>query len=583
MVAPPSVHPSGERYEWTRAPDTVPVAPAPEWLLNALRPAVPSPEKPEAIPATVREGDRNNTLFRLGCSLRGKGLAPAVIEAALQAANRAHCDPPLAAAEVARIAKSAGRYRPGELPPPRLKPVGVGMDEDDDSLQKDYGHAAVLAVLFKDRYRWAAHRGTWMHYTNGRWCPVPEEAVAKKAADALRQHYAAELTQATDKDTVLALTKKIAETCIYARITGALAFLKGWDGILTMAQEWDRDPWLLNVRNGTIDLRTCTLRPHDPNDLLTKQANVEYDPTAKGEKWEQHINKFLPDANIRRQVQRDLGGALPGAVLDECLPIWWGIGGNGKTTTVRTILHLLGDYACRAAPDLLVQSKYDRHPAEIADLCGKRLVFSVEMDKAKHLAEALVKDLTGGDRKKARFMRQDFFEFEQTFSIILVVNQKPIITGTDPGLWRRLRLIPWTYQVQPSERREQDEVVAELLTESAAILNWLLDGLRDKQREPFWVADEVRAVTDAYQAEMDWLGDFLGQCCVLGPRYTVPKAELYAAYVSWCGKNHEAPVSRKTFTRALENRGIGATRVGHDNVPVYTGVRLRQDATTFPL
>lgn len=526
--------------------------------------------KPDPIPQTVVEGTRNDTLFRLACSLRERGLSQAAIEAALLAANTEHCQPPLEDDEVAAIAKSACRYEPGELNPPTLKPIGA----DDDGLQKDYGHAAVLAVLFKDRYRWAVHRGAWMHYQSGVWRPVPEEAVAKDAADALRRHYAAELAKATDKATVLDLTKKIAETCTYARITGALAFLKGWDGILTTPEQWDRDPWLLNVRNGTIDLRTCTLRPHDPSDLLTKMANVGYDPTATGEKWQQHVEKFLPDADIRRQVQRDLGGALPGAVLDECLPIWWGTGGNGKTTTLRTILHLLGDYGCRAAPDLLVQSKYERHPTEIADLCGKRLVFSVEMDKAKHLAEALVKDLTGGDVKKARYMRQDFFEFEQTFSIVLVCNQRPIVTGTDHGLWRRLRLIPWTYQVKPSERREQDEVIAELLTESAAILNWLLAGLRDRQQEPFWTADEVRAVTDAYRAEMDWLGDFLDECCILGPRYTVPKAELYAAYVEWCEQNHEKPATKKTFTRMLEDRGIGGKK-GTAGVRLYCGVGLK--------
>ncbi len=566
VIAPPSGHPSGRCYVWevSSEPDTTTLAEPPAWLLAlAAGKADLFPHnghRTGPIPGAITEGLRNNTLTSLAGSLRRRGLSEGVIERALLAVNASQCAPPLPAAEVKRISRSVGRY-PAPAP-------GEG------ELSRDYAHAAELARLFMDRYRWSVHRGSWMAYDGGVWRPVPEEAVAKQASDALRREYAALLAAATDKAAVLDLTKKVAEACTYARVTGGLAFLKGWGGVLTLAEEWDRDTWLLNVRNGTIDLRTCTLRPHDPRDLLTKQAPVEFDPRAEvaGGKWEAHITKFLPDANVRRQVQRDLGGALPGAVLDEALPIWWGTGGNGKTTTVRTILRLLGDYACRAAPELLVQSKYDRHPTEIADLCGKRLVFSVEMDKAKHLAEALVKDLTGGDRKKARYMRQDFFEFDQTFSIILVCNQKPIVTGTDQGLWRRLRLIPWTYQVKPGERKEQDEVIAELLTEGSAILNWLLDGLRDRQQETFWVADEVKAVTEAYRAEMDLLADFLRERCVLGPRYYVAKGELYEAYTAWCERNHERPLPKRDFTSRLADRGVGETRDKRTRYYVGIGV-----------
>jgi putative DNA primase/helicase len=524
----------------------------------------------EPIPAQVTVGTRNEVLFRLGCSLRAKGLAEPAIEAALQAVNAEHCNPPLDADEVAKIAKSACRYEAGELNPPRPSPVGP----DDDTLQKDYGHATVLARLFNERYRWAVHRGSWMRYDGRVWRPVPEEAVAKDAADALRHHYATQLANAADRAAVLDLTKKIAETCTYARITGALSFLKGWDGILTLAEEWDRDPWLLNVNNGTLNLRTCTLQPHDPADLLTKLAPVDYEPQATGPNWQAHLQRFLPNANVRRQVQRDLGGALPGVVLEESLPIWWGSGGNGKTTTLMTILRILGDYGCRAAPDLLVQSKYDRHPTEIADLCGKRLAFSVEMDKAKHLAEALVKDLTGGDKKKARFMRGDFFEFAQTFSLVLVCNQKPIVTGTDWGIWRRLRLVPWEYRIPEHEKREQEAIIAELLSEGPAILSWLLAGLRDRQQDPHWLAEEVRAITEAYRAESDLLADFIAEQCELGPRFAVPKGELYIAYEAWCERNHENPVSTKTLTRLLGERGVASDRGAH-GTRVYLGIRLQ--------
>ncbi len=231
---------------------------------------------------------------------------------------------------------------------------------------RDYGHAMVLARLFQDRYRWAVHRGSWMAYDGRVWRPTTEEAVAKVAADTLREHYSALLGAAADKAAVLDLTRRIQETCVYARITGALAFLRGWPGILTLAEQWDCDAWLLNVANGALDLRTCELRPHRPGDLLSKLAPVDFDPDAKGEKWTSHVERFLPNPNIRRQVQRDLGQALVGAPLEEYLPIWFGLGANGKTTTARVLLKILGDYADRAAPNLLLQSKHDRHPCEVA-------------------------------------------------------------------------------------------------------------------------------------------------------------------------------------------------------------------------
>lgn len=560
IVAAPSVHPSGRCYEWEAAhhPDDMPIADPPAWLLSLLKPpkaATTAHPTGESIP----EGQRNGTLTRLAGAMRRHGADAEAIFAALWQHNLAHCDPPLAEAEVRRIAGSVARYEPAK----------------DGELQRDYGHAAVLAELFKDRFRWSPERGRWLAWTGQVWRVVPEEAVAKQAAETLRQHYAAQLAATSDKAAIQDLSKKVAETCIYARICGALNFLKGWDDILTTQEEWDADPWLLNVRNGTLNLRTFELQPHKPTDLCTKLAAVDYDPRADDTLWRRHIERFLPDPNVRRQVQRDLGAALPGVVLQEVLPIWYGMGANGKTTTTRGLLSVLGDYADRAAPNLLVQSKYERHPTELAELCGLRLAVSAEVDQGKHLAEALVKELTGGDRKRARFMRQDFFSFEQTFSLVLIVNHKPVITGTDDGIWRRVRLIPWEYRIPDAERRPQEVVVNELVSAGSAVLNWLLDGLRDWQADPHWVAPEVRAASDAYRAEMDVLGEFLTDHCVLGPRFTVRKGELYQSYSQWCEAAGEQPLSKKEFGRRLTGRGIVGRRGAH-NVHFYVGIGLKE-------
>jgi len=214
-------------------------------------------------------------------------------------------------------------------------------------------------------------------------------------------------------------------------------------------------------------------------------------------------------------------------------------------------LSVFGDYAQRAAPNLLIASQYERRPTEVADLKGARLVFSVEVDQEKRLAEAQVKDLSGGDRKKARFMRQDYFEFEQTFDIVLSVKHKPVVLGTDPGIWRRIRLIPFETQIPVKEQRPQDALVSDLLQDRAAILNWLIAGLHDYPKDPKWVAEEVQSATDTYREEMDHIGKFIADACEIIPRATVPVAKLYATYLAWCRQQDEDPVHKNAFGTAM--------------------------------
>lgn len=521
----------------------------------------------DPISGKIPGGERNNTLTSLGGSLRRRGLSEDVIERTLLSVNAAQCDPPLPEEEVRKIARSVGRY-------PAPEPA-------DGELSRDYAHAAVLARLFKDRYRWAKHRESWMAYDGRRWVPATEEQVAKEASDVLRREYAAQLAGAKDKATIQELSKKVAETCIFARIQGALNFLKGWPGILTALDEgkrspWDRDPWLLNCANGTLDLRTCTLRPHDPADLITKLAPVDYDPNAKSERWEKHLRTCLPDPEVRREVQRNLGVSLTGANLEEVLPIWHGGGGNGRSTTTRTIQEVLGDYTQMAAPRVLIAGKYERHPAELADLCGSRVVFSVEIGATAKLDEERVKMLTGGDIIKGRFMGQNFFEFPRTWTITLVCNHQPTIADSSHGMWRRVRLIPWTATIPEDQRRPQEEVVQELLADAPAILAWMVAGLRDWQQDHQWVAKAVLAATGEYRREQDVLAGFLAECCKTGPRHEVAKAKVYEAYEQWCTANDETPLSKRELTIKLRDQGIGEKKADKGERR-YTGLRLLTD------
>jgi len=539
---------------------------APPWLQAVLLDGKSTVARAAVPNGTIPEGARNDTLTRLAGAMRRQGAGEPEILAALKEANSHRCQPPLPDNEVEAIAESVSQYAPAEEPA-----TATG----GFPLTRDYAHATALAILFKDHYRWAEHRGTWMEWTGKVWRPTSEAFVATRASEELRAHYGALMARTGDKDGLKRLATLAVETCIFARILGGLSFLKGMPNFLTLIEEWDRDPWALNCSSGLIDLHTGDLRAHQPGDLCTKMVLAQYDRAARSAAWERHLERFLPNPDIRRQVQRDMGKALPGAVLEEALPIWYGVGANAKTTTARVFLAVLGGYARRAAPDLLVQSTHDRHPTEVADLLGTRWVFASESQASDRLDEALVKDLTGGDRKKARYMRQDFFEFEQTFSLVLVTNHRPRVRGTDEAIWRRLRLIPWMVRIASEERRPQDEVVAELAADGAAVLSWMLDGLADWRQDSKWTAKEVVVATTNYRREEDRLGGFLEECCELKPFVEEAAAVLYPRYESWATAAGEQVVSKTAFGALLRERGLVQSRSG-TGARLWTGIRIKR-------
>lgn len=247
----------------------------------------------------------------------------------------------------------------------------------------------------------------------------------------------------------------------------------------------DAHTWWLNVDNGTLDLRNGTLRPHERRDYLTQLCPVAYDPAAKCPTWLQFLETILGrDGDLVVYVQRLVGYCLTGSTREHVLPFLYGVGANGKSTFIGTLLAMLGsDYAIKAPSDLLL-AKQDTHPTERADLFGKRLVACVEVEDGRRLAESLVKELTGGDRVRARRMREDFWEFPATHKIWLAANHKPTVRGIDLGIWRRIKLLPFTVVI-PDDQQDKDLPV-KLLDELPGILAWAVEGCRQ------WLVDGLR-------------------------------------------------------------------------------------------
>lgn len=406
--------------------------------------------------------------------------------------------------------------------------------------------------------------GRWAHDTTGkaaRWMKIIARGIT---SDALA------IDDDTQRRAALSLARR-GESA--AGVNGALTLAGTEKEIALDPADLDKDPCLLNCANGTLDLRTGELRAHDPADLITKMTGAAYDPDAEGPAFTAFLERVQPDPRMRDYLARLIGHALEGRVLEHILPIFHGDGANGKGTFTGAVLAALGDYADAADPDLLNARTFDAHPTGVADLFGLRLAVLHESDAGRRLAEATVKRLTGGDRLKARRMREDFWHFEPSHTFFMLSNHKPVVTGQDEGIWRRLRLVPWDVVI-PAEERD-DRLGEALRAETGHVLAWLVRGYQDWRADGFADPDQVTEATAAYRAGSDDLGRFLDQQTIAGPGFHVRSSELYAAWVKWCATEGVEAGSNKAFTERLQNRGFDTqrSRVGI----IWTGLGLTEE------
>jgi len=400
------------------------------------------------------------------------------------------------------------------------------------------------------RYVSKSHR--WIVWDGKRWRPDDTGEVQRRAKATVRALYGV-ACGISDPDK-RAKARKYALAAQHAgRIAGMIELARSEPTIPVTPEALDTDPWLLNVENGTFDLRAGQLREHRREDLITKIAPVQYDPAAKCPTWEAFLRRVMADdAGLIRYMQKAVGYALTGDVREQCLFIAHGTGANGKTTTFTTVAAVIGGYAAHTPTETLLVKRSDTIPNDVARLHGMRFVTAAEAECHRRLAEALVKQMTGGDKMAARFLHGEWFEFTPTFKLFLAVNHKPIVQGTDHAIWRRIRLIPFTVTIPESE---QDKTLPEKLrAESAGILRWAVEGCLLWQREGL---EPPRAVTEAtadYRDEMDTVGAFIDECCVRDPKAETPTPRLYDAYSLWCAANEEKAMSKADFGARLAEK-----------------------------
>jgi putative DNA primase/helicase len=394
----------------------------------------------------------------------------------------------------------------------------------------------------------------------------------RQTADAIKELGSADDDDDEERKAAAKWLTRVLRHCLAwedARALGrCLEVAKSEPKVPILPSQLDSDPFLFNVLNGTINLRSGELRRHRREDYLTKLAPVEYDPNARCPLWDRVLDRIMDrKVQLVEYLKQLFGHCLTGDVGEQALWFFHGEGANGKSTVLGAIREMMGDYAIQAVPELLMAKSNESHPTERADLFGRRFVATIETEEGKRMAEALMKQLTGGDRIRARKMRQDFFEFPPTHKIILAANHKPVIRGTDHGAWRRIKLVPFAVKIT---EKEKDKTLPEKLrAEYPGILAWAVRGCLDWQRNGLTEPDEVRKATEGYQAEMDTLQEFIDACCFKHKEAKIKASILLEAYGKWSGET----VTPKAFTQRLVAKGYPSER-GTGGAAFYKGVGL---------
>ncbi len=381
-----------------------------------------------------------------------------------------------------------------------------------------------------------------------------------------------------------------AENCAGNKLSKICAFIKGCNSavgiqnfirlsrsdtrVMIGLSLLDAKPHLLNVLNGTVDLLEGTLRTHCHADLITQRADVRFDASATCPRWEAALCLiFNSDPELIRYVRQVLGYAISAECGKHILPIAYGSGFNGKSFVWNTLLRILGDYGGLANETLLLGFK-DSHPTEKAFLYGKRFVPISEPEQNARLREARVKELTGDSTITARRMHENFWSFRRTHTFFLATNHKPKISGNDEGIWRRVKLIPFTVDLRTvtSPIDNFDEILAN--EEGPGILNWLIAGYHDFRENGFVEPECVRVATADYRQDEDELAQFVTDRCVTGSAYQVPANTVYKAYQAWGGQ-----LTATAFGRALGERfeRLRPTSGCFRKTTLYLGIDLAGD------
>jgi putative DNA primase/helicase len=450
----------------------------------------------------------------------------------------------------------------------RKKPVPPAPDaHETEILDSDMANAARLAARHGHDLRYTAARG-WFAWDGKRWATDEKglrvQALAKDTAKAIF----GEIEGAEDRS---AMFRHARRSQSKASIDAMIWLARSESGIPAAITEFDSNGWLLNVANGTLDLKSGELRAHRREDLISQIVDIAHDADAECELWDAFLWR-VTDRNeeLYSYLRRFVGYLLVGDMSDQSLHFLYGLGANGKSVFCEVLMRLLGEYAVAVSPDLIMLKRHGGIPNDVARLRGVRAALMNETSQGSRFDEAKLKDLTGGDTLTARFLHQEFFDFRPTHRIVIRGNHKPAINGTDEGIWRLLRLVPFTVTI-PEDERDQ-HLLAKLEAELPGILNWALQGCREWQTQglkpPPIIADAVRA----YREESDTLGRFIAECCEVRKLGQVKSSTLFKRYQEFAESAGERWIASKDLPHEMQRRGFTWKRTNAGGL--YEGLEL---------
>src|SRR5829696_2643463 len=422
-------------------------------------------------------------------------------------------------------------------------------------MRTDLGNSERFADAHRDRVLWCPARKSSLCWDGKRYA-WDERGEAVKLAHATARSIFHEAADTEDEDEQKAIAKWALASQNESRINAMLSQARPY--LAVGMEELDRDPWLINCQNGTLDLRTGKLKDHDPADRITKIVPMDYDPDAPAPRFKRFLKEALVDDAVIKFVKRYSGYTLTGITRERLLAILYGFGKNGKTTLVELLHEVLGDYARNTDVETLLIKKYQGVGNDVAALKGARFVSAAEVEKGRRLAESKVKQLTGRDTVTARFLFGENFDFKPEFKLWLSTNNKPVIQGTDDAIWDRLRLIPFTQRFDGD--RQDPKLPEKLRGEMAGVLAWMVEGCLKWQEHGLGEPESVRQATEQYRAEMDTLAAFLDEECVIAAGNRILAERLYQSYAMWCDKSGERKEPKKAFVGRLQERGFKRRR-----------------------
>ena len=583
VVAPPSRHASGVNYQWVDDPWDVEPAFVPDWLAEELgRAPAETVDGSQWI-----QGSRNEKMFSMGRSMRRTGLSELKVLEHLRAANIEYCKPPLDNDEIEQIAANVCReeYSRGPELMIGIEDVDLGQVETTGShlrknARSEMGTAECFVELFTGKLLWVPEWKQWFKWNGVYWAEDLSRAHYRAMMQTVRARaIGSGMLPSKEERQMLQTWALSMET--NARIEGTLKVASTLPAMIAKAEDFDQDPMLVGMPNGTWDLRIGVLRDPDPADRITRVTAVGHDPDATCPLWEQTVaDVFLGDEQKIGYFQRLAGYCITGLTREQMMSICHGHGRNGKSTLLATLRDVLGDYGGAGRWETFDADERSRVGDDLAALRGKRYVMVVENEQGGKLAESRVKSVTGGEPVTVRHLYGRDFEMRPEFKILLAVNHKPFIRGSDEGIWRRIHMLSFDAEFE-GEGRDVDRQ-DRLREEMPGILGWILKGAAEYLAEGLKPPLSVVTATKEYRRESDIVGLWLEDNTKKSTNgKLVAQSELYGSYREWSQENGLKPMSSNALSRILTERGYERKR-NSKGLAAYMGLEVL-DRASFTL